>query len=309
MLELIAAFLLDLAIGDPVYPYHPARLMGHAFTSAENFLRARMVNEKIAGAILAFSLPASVFLLSMAVIAVLARIHPLLGFAAAVFGIYSSVSVRDLHQEGERVLRDLEKGDLPAARMNVGRIVGRDTESLDEKEVTRAAVEAISESTVDGIIAPLFFAALGGAPLALAYKAVNTLDSMIGHQNQRYQSFGFFAAKQDEFWNWVPARLSLLLTAAAVFLMRGRTREAWQAGWQHALSLRGNSAVPEASFAGALGVRLGGPSTYQGRLVEKPYLGNADKELEIFDLRKSLQLMIAVSWLALAMALILRMVL
>jgi adenosylcobinamide-phosphate synthase len=305
MFELIAAFLLDLKFGDPVYPYHPARLMGHAVENGEAFLRSRIADEKKAGAVLAFGLPAVVLILSMAVIAVLGRIHPFLGFAAAVFGIYSSLSVRDLNQEGRRVLQDLRFKDLPAARKNVARIVGRDTENLDAKEITRAAVEAVSESTVDGIITPLFFAALGGAPLALAYKAVNTLDSMIGHKNEKYLHFGYFAAKQDEAWNWLSARLSYFCIALASLIVNGRAKEALFAGWQDGMAAPyGNSAIPEASFAGALGVKLGGPSTYQGKLVEKPFLGFEKKELEAGDLEKSLDLMMVTSWISLAAALL-----
>lgn len=307
MIELSLAFLLDLWLGDPVYPYHPARIMGHAVARGEDFLRKTVRNEKIAGAILALSLPLIVFLLSFAAIKALYGIHPLLAFAASVFGIYSAISVRDLHQEGVRVLKELKRRNLEAAQKNVARIVGRDTDQLDEKEVTRAAVEAISESTVDGIIAPLLFAALGGAPLALAYKAVNTLDSMIGHQNERYQKFGFFAAKQDELWNWVPARLSYYLIAVASFFVNGRMQEALFTGWQDGMSApHGNSAIPEATFAGALGVRLGGPSTYQGRLVEKPFLGFPKKDFDREDLNKSLKLMMATSWVSFAAALLLK---
>lgn len=307
MIELSLAFLLDLWLGDPIYPYHPARLMGHAVARGENFLRSALRNEKAAGAVLALSLPVFVFLFSLAVIQGLSRIHPLLGFAARVFGIYSAISVRDLHQEGVRVLKELKRKNLEAAQRNVGRIVGRDTQNLDEKEVTRAAVEAISESTVDGIIAPLFFAALGGAPLALAYKAVNTLDSMIGHQNERYEIFGFFAAKQDELWNWLPARISYYLIALASFFVNGRMREALFTGWQDGMTAPyGNSAIPEATFAGALGVRLGGPSAYQGRLMEKPFLGFPQKDFDRGDLRKSLDLMRVTSWVSLIGALLLR---
>ena len=293
-------------MGDPIYAFHPVRIMGKAIGKGESFLRARIRDEKKAGMVLAFSVPACVFILSGILIAVLTFVHPFLGFAASVFGIYSSLSIRDLQQEAQKVLRDLENNHLEIARQDVARIVGRDTAHLNESEVIRAAIEAVSESTVDGIIAPLFYAALGGAPLALAYKAVNTLDSMIGHQNERYQHFGFFAAKQDEFWNWIPARLSWFFTAAAVFITRGRAREALQTGWSDGVAVpRGNSAIPEASFAGALGVRLGGTAAYQGRLVEKPFLGKAEKDLDVLDLKKSIQLMLAVSWVTLAAMIVL----
>lgn len=302
MLKIILAFVIDFFVGDPAYPLHPARLMGRAITWGEDYLRAKVEDERQAGAILAVAIPAAVFLITYVIIEGLKSIHPAFSFAAGVFGIYSAISVRDLYREGEAVLHQVQRGDLPAGRTQVARIVGRDTENLDEKEVLRAAVEAVSESTVDGIIAPLFFAALGGAPLALAYKAVNTLDSMIGHQNERYKDFGFVAAKMDEVWNWVPARLSFFLTCAAAYFKEKRHKEAWQAGLPHVLTIRGNSAVPEASFAGALGVQLGGPSSYQGRVVDKPFLGTPERELNTVTLHRCLDLMLLVSWFALGAA-------
>ena len=306
-LALVFAFVLDLGIGDPVYSYHPARVMGKVIEKLERVLRGKIQSEKFAGALLSLSLPALVFSLVWTFIFLLGKIHPALAWLVNLLGIYAAISICDLRKEAMQIYNDLGQGDLEKARTDLSRIVGRDTEALDAEGIARASIETVAESTVDGILAPLFYAALGGAPLALAYKAVNTLDSMIGHQNERYRDFGFFAAKQDEFWNWIPARLSLFLTAVAVFLMRGRVRQTWQTGWRDALrASRGNSAIPEASFAGALGVRLGGASFYQGRCVEKPFLGAAEKELCAADLHKSIQLMLAVSCVGLIAALLLR---
>ncbi len=306
MSGLVCAFVLDLVIGDPVYRFHPVRLMGTAIEKAEAFLRVKPGYEKIKGAVLALLLPVFVFTLVWSVIALLNRIHPLLGWAVNVFGIYASVSVHDLKKEAVRIYGDLGKGDLEKARLNLSRIVGRDTQSLDKKEILRASIETVAESTVDGVAAPLFFAALGGAPLALAYKAVNTLDSMIGHLNDCYRDFGFFAAKQDEAWNWIPARLAYLTISLASFWVNGRGSESFYTGKLH--GLEGGSGIgdiPEACFAGALGLQLGGPSVYQGRVVEKPLLGFPKKDFDREDLMTAIRLMTTASWITLLTAILL----
>ncbi len=307
MSELIAAFLIDLWIGDPVYPFHPARIMGRIVQASEPPLRRAFSNPLVGGAVLAFFLPLAVFVSVWILLIFLYRVHFLLGWAMNVFGIYSSLSVRDLYGHGMRVYKSLLKNDLEKAQSDVARIVGRDTNRLDQKGIIRAAVETIAESTVDGVVAPLFYAALGGAPLALAYKAVNTLDSMIGHRNERYELFGRIAAKQDEAWNWVPARLSYYVITLAAFFVNRRSKEAFFTGWQDGMSApHGNSAIPEAAFAGALGLRLGGVSHYDGRVIEKPFLGFPKKDFDEEDIIKALRLMITSAWISLVTALFLR---
>ena len=295
---LALAFLLDLFIGDPEYPLHPVRLMGQAIERAEAFLRRMVAHEKIAGAILALSFPLLVFFLVWWFILFLGKVHPWLAWAASLFGIYSAISVHDLRKEGLQICKDLKQGNLINARQNLARIVGRDTDSLDEREILRAGVETIAESTLDGIIAPLFYAALGGAPLALAYKGVNTLDSMVGHLNEKYRNFGFIAAKQDELWNWIPARLSYFAIMFATPFVKGRLKDACSVGWRQGVMGRsGNGALPEAAFAGALGLRLGGTNFYKGRAVDKPFLGFFQRNFDCEDLVKSLRLMIATAWI------------
>lgn len=307
MTSLVCAFLLDLCIGDPFYAWHPIRLMGRAVEKGENFFRKLISNERWAGGVLAAGLPVLTFLLAWILIALAGRIHPALALVLQVFGIYTALSIHDLRREALRIYEDLKSGDLSKARQDLGRIVGRDTETLEASGIVRGTVEAVAESTVDGIMAPLFYAAIGGAPLALAYKAVNTLDSMIGHLNARYRDFGFVAAKQDELWNWIPARLSWPVTAFASFCLRHKTRAALAAGWQDGVARgRGNSNIPEAAFAGALGLRLGGPSTYQGRKVEKPFLGTPQKDFEAGDILKSVKLMMAASWITLGVSLLIK---
>ncbi len=299
MIALLAAFLLDLSYGDPEYRAHPVRLMGLAIARGEDFLRKRFGNLRSGGALLAFALPGFVFTLSWGLIALAGRVHWSLGWLVNVFGIYSAVSVHDLRREALRIYADLGQGDLERARRDTGRIAGRDTDGLSREEVIRAAVESVGESTLDGIVAPIFYAALGGAPLALAYKAVNTLDSMIGHQNERYRDFGFFSAKLDEAVNWIPARVAYSMISAAAFFVNRRMPEALYVGWEHGVAAgNGNGAIAEAAFAGALGLRLGGINFYQGRKVEKPYLGFSGKDFDREDILRSVRLMSASAWVS-----------
>lgn len=310
MSSLIFAFVLDLFIGDPVYDLHPVRVMGRWIRRAEDFFfyisfRAQAgkygLSPKGAGAILALSLPLFVMILTFTILKGLEFIHPALRWIAGVFGIYTALSIQDLKKEASCIYHHLKASQLDAAKENLSRIVGRDTQVLEEDAVVRATVESVAESTLDGIIAPLFYAALGGAPLALAYKAVNTLDSMIGHKSERYRDFGFTAAKQDELWNWIPARIAYAVTGLASFLVTGKAKEAFRAGWRDALIRpHGNGAIPEAVFAGALGIQLGGPSTYQGEKVEKPFLGLLERNCQREDILKSIQLMFCSSWMMLA---------
>lgn len=304
MWALVAGFLLDLRFGDPVYSFHPVRLMGQGISQAEHLLRRAVKSEKLAGAILAFSIPAVVFCLSAGFLFLLGKIHFWLAWSASIFGIYSAISIRDMKTEALRVYRHLVKNDLEKTRRDLARIVGRDTAHLDEMESIRACVETVAESTVDGIVAPLFYAALGGVPLALAYKAVNTLDSMIGHTNERYRLFGYAAAKQDAFWNWLPARISYLTIAVGALFFNARFSEALFAGWQDGVSeASAVSAIPEATFAGALGLRLGGASSYAGEIVQKPYLGFAVKDLDRDDIIRSVRLMKHTAWVTLVLLL------
>ena len=304
MLALLFAFLADILIGDPVYPYHPVRLMGKAIEWTESFLRRTIQNEKLAGTLLALSFPLTVWVLVGGIIFVLMKIHFVLGWLANCLGIYSSISIHDLRQEGMRIYRDLKEGDLLKARSNVARIVGRDTTNLSEDEVIRATIESIAENSVDGIIAPMFFAALGGAPLALAYKAVNTLDSMIGYKNEQYLRFGAFAAEQDNIVNWIPARLGYFLIGLASFFVTPRGKEAFEVGLSYAMNQSySNSPIPEATFAGALGVRLGGQNLYQGKIVQTPYLGLSIKPFHRETVLECLRLMIATAWMTLFLCL------
>ncbi len=298
-MSLILAFLADLCFGDPQYWFHPVRIMGRIIEIAEIFLRRYVSRPKLAGALLAVVLPFLVFSSVWLVLYWAGKINFILAQLINVLGIYTALSVHDLKKEGKQIFQDLKNDHLGKARSDVARIVGRDTGHLDEEEIVRATVETIAESSVDGIIAPLFYAALGGAPLALAYKAVNTLDSMIGHMNERYHDFGFVAARQDYWINWIPARLAFIITVIASALIQSRPVSACQIVWKHGMLSRENSSIPESAFAGALSVRLGGCNRYQGRIVQKPFLGIPHRPLDRGVILESIRLMVIFSWVSL----------
>ena len=210
-------------------------------------------------------------------------------------------------QESTNVYRELTKPDLPAARIAVSRIVGRDTQALTAEGVTKAAVETVAENASDGVIAPLFYMLLGGAPLALTYKAINTMDSMVGYKNERYLHFGRAAAKLDDIANFLPSRIAALLWVAAAALTGNDARSAWRI-WRrdrrnHASP---NSAQTESACAGALNVQLAGPAYYFGQYYPKPTIGDAVRPIEPEDIRRADRMMYAESLLALALGLLIR---
>jgi len=299
------AFLVDLWLGDPEYRFHPVRLIGKGIERGELFLRRYVPQEKLAGMVLAVFFPLAIFGLVWILLFFAGKVHSILAMVVNILGIYTAISVHDLKKESKRIWRDLERKDLSQARGSLARIVGRDTRHLDEKEIVRATVETVAESTVDGIAAPLFYAALGGAPLALAYKAVNTLDSMIGHRNDRYRHFGYAAAKQDTLLNWIPARLAYGSIALASFFIGGKVQKAFSIGWKDGILSGENSFIPEATFAGTLRVQLGGWNSYEGRVVEKPFLGTSERPLDRRVILESIRLMTVAAWVTLWVCVIL----
>lgn len=304
MTGIFLAFIVDLFIGDPVYAFHPVRVMGKMIQWSESALRQWIKNNYVSGFLLGVMFPVGVFVFASCILYFSAKIHIGLAWVVNVLGIYAAISIHDLRKEAVRIYHDLQKNDLAYARKNLSRIVGRDTESLNDEEITRATVETVAESTVDGIVSPLFYAALGGAPLALAYKAVNTLDSMVGHRNERYKEFGYFPAKMDDIINWLPARLSYYFICIATFLTKLNLKSALISGAQEVKMVNSISNLPEATFAGALQIRLGGVNVYQGRTDRKPYLGNAERPLQSPLILDSIHLMVCSSWVTLIFCLI-----
>ncbi len=306
MLEILIAFGLDLFFGDPSYSWHPVRVIGRWVGRTERWLRFLIPWARLAGFFQAILLPGGVFVIVWFLCDVALQIDPLLNKVVSIYFIYSVIAVRDLEIEAKRVFAALANRKLKTAQKNLSHLVGRDTENLNEEEVIRGAVEAVAESFVDGILSPLFYAALGGAPLAMAYKVVNTLDSMVANKSPRYREFGFAAAKFDEVVNWIPARISWFLIGIGAVFTNGRSYEAWRVGVEEgARTSLPNSTVPEAAFAGALGVQLGGTNFYRGEKVETPKLGYPMRPLETSDIRCAYQLMKASAWAGLVFAVIL----
>lgn len=276
---LSAAYAADWLVGDPDWLPHPVRLMGWSIGMSERAVRrygSGKYFDLAAGGLIALAVPAASMLLCRAILREVQCRNRILGALAEIWLASTCLATRSLLDEAGCVLHALETGDVPLARVRLARIVGRDTAVLDEPEICRALVETLAESLSDGIIAPLFYLTLGGAPLAMAYKAVNTLDSMIGHRDEQYLYFGRVAARLDDVANWAPARLSALLVCFAAGCMRKssgfRAHETWlQDGNKHASP---NAGQVESAMAGALGVRLGGENHYAGERVLSPYLGN-----------------------------------
>lgn len=275
LLVLPAAFVLDRLIGDPPSLPHPIRWMGNAITSCEPFFRNLFKNEKIAGTLFALTLISGCWLLCFLLLMVMQWIHPVAGFVTEVVMVFYCFSSKSLAQAGLDIHKLLASGQVDQARNAVAMIVGRDVQSYQADDIARATVETVAENFVDGFLSPLLFAVIGGGPLALAYKMVNTLDSMVGYKNERYLYFGRAAARIDDVANFIPARLSIYVIglAAQFSVLKSGSRAlavARKEGRNHSSP---NAGHPEAAFAGAMGIRLNGPNYYGGRLVEKPFIG------------------------------------
>ena len=308
----LGGFVLDSIFGDPAWLPHPVVWMGKAISALEKRLRARLPKtpqgELLGGGILAFTLPVGTFLLTSLVCFAAAKIHPVLGLAVQMFWCGQALAAKGLAQESRNVYKELIKPDLPAARKAVSRIVGRDTQNLTAEGVTKAAVETVAENASDGVIAPLCYMLLGGAPLALTYKAINTMDSMLGYKNEKYLYFGRIPAKLDDAANYLPSRLAGLLWCAAAALTGNNAAGAWKI-WRrdrrnHASP---NSAQTESACAGALGVQLAGPAYYFGEYYDKPTIGDPLRPIEPKDILRANRMMYAESLLALGIGLALRM--
>nr|MBA2486643.1 cobalamin biosynthesis protein CobD [Nitrospira sp.] len=263
---------------------------------------------RIAGICLAVGLPVGVYSVATFLITQAASFSPLLGQAVGIGLAYTTLAGRDLFDHVQAVSRELERENLAGARETVAMIVGRDSATLTQPEIVRATVETIAESTSDGIIAPLVYLTLGGAPLALAYKAINTLDSMVGHRDIRYEYFGWASARLDDVMNWLPARLTGTFIALAAGLVIGqwsRVRASWDIlhrdGDKHASP---NSGRPEAAMAGALGVQLGGRNYYDGVAQDRPLIGDGQTTLSPDHIAQALRIMVATCVLGLFFALL-----
>ena len=291
------AYVLDLIFGDPQNVVHPVQVIGKIISAGEKVL-LRKKYKFLAGAVLNI-FTVSITYTSMYLISKSVKISVFF-MIIEIYLMYTIFSINSLAREGNRVYRILKEGDIEKARKDLSYLVSRDTETMDEKMIIRSTMETISENTVDGIVAPMFYMFLGGMPLAMAYKAINTLDSMVGYKNEKYMEFGKFSAKVDDVANFIPARITGILIVLASMIL----------GYDYKNSLKifirdrknhssPNSAHSEASVAGALGVQFGGKVSYFGKEIDKPTIGDKTKEFELEDIRKNIRIMYVTSFLSL----------
>ncbi|AJY69241.1 cobalamin biosynthesis protein [Geobacter sulfurreducens] len=291
-LLVLAALVLDWLLGDPRWLPHPVVAVGRLVTALERQLRRLVTNERAAGVILLVLTVGITGGTAWLLVLGAGLVHPVAGFAVEALLGWTCLAARSLHGESKLVADALAAGDLAEARFFLSRIVGRDTAELTEPEIWRGVVETVAENTSDGVIAPLFWFMIGGAPLALAYKAVNTLDSMVGYKNERYLHFGWASARFDDLVNLLPARITGLLMVLSAPLAGLSGPGAWRImrrdGRNHSSP---NAGIPEAAAAGALGVRLGGMNVYFGRPVAKPTIGDPLNPLDRTAWRGAVRLM------------------
>ncbi|WP_101474790.1 MULTISPECIES: adenosylcobinamide-phosphate synthase CbiB [Fusobacterium] len=293
------AYILDLILGDPHWFPHPVRFIGKLITMLEGLLY-RFKCKKFTGGVLAVLTIAITFIVSF----ILAKISVVL----EIFFLYTTLATKSLASEGFRVCKILVEGDMEKAKKELSYLVSRDTENMNVVQITRSVLETISENSVDGVIAPMFFAFLGSLfsidgvslalPFAMGYKAINTLDSMVGYKNEKYMNFGTVSARIDDIANFIPARLSGgLIIPIAAFILRYDYKSAWRIFFRDRLNHSSpNSGNSEAAFAGALGVQFGGKTSYFGKIHNKPTIGDKLKNFGIPDVKKGIRLLYVTSW-------------
>lgn len=296
-------FILDLLLGDPYWLPHPVRLIGVLIAKAESLLLKEKRDEKrdlCLGIWMVLIVLGSTVAVAALTLNLAYRIHPFIGIAVELIMTYQILATKCLKIESMKVFERLKAQDLPGARKAVSMIVGRDTAALDETGVAKAAIETVAENTSDGVIAPMIYTALGGPILGFLYKSINTMDSMVGYKNDKYLYFGRAAAKLDDVVNYVPSRISAYLMIMASFLS-GREYSGNRAfaiykrdNRKHASP---NSAQTEAACAGSLGIQLAGDASYFGKIVKKPYIGDAVRAVEYEDIRRANHLLYLTAWI------------
>lgn len=322
IIAFFSGFILDLILGDPYWLFHPIRLIGSLISGLEKkFLNYRSkeaaetdrdtAKELRRGAILVFLVVIITAITAAAILLGAYLIHPYLGAVIEAIMTYQILAAKCLKVESMKVYKSLETEDIEASRKAVSMIVGRDTNVLDDEGVTKAAVETVAENTSDGIIAPMIYTALGGPILGFVYKAINTMDSMLGYKNDKYLYFGRAAAKLDDFVNYIPARISacIMILAACIggrdYSGKNAYRIYRRDNRNHASP---NSAQTESACAGALGIQLAGDASYFGKIVKKPYIGDKTRKVEHEDIRRVNKLMYLTAGLCEAICLIIMLI-
>lgn len=300
LVALVMGYILDLIFGDPYWMPHPVRFIGNLISILEKVIRRFMPKTKrgeyIGGIILTVMVVSISMVIPLVIILMAKSINTYLALTVETFMCYQILATKSLKVESMKVYDELAKNDLPSARKAVSMIVGRDTKDLTFSGVAKAAVETVAENTSDGIIAPMIFIAIGGAPMGFFYKAINTLDSMVGYKNERYINFGRFAAKLDDVVNYLPARISAYQMILSSFFLRYDYKNAFKIykrdRYNHASP---NSAQTESVCAGALDVQLAGNAYYFGKLYEKPTIGDDIREINYDDIKKANRLLYCTS--------------
>ena len=302
VIKIWIAYILDLVFGDPQNIIHPVQIIGKIISLGEKILLKEKSGSRykfFAGIIL------NIFVVSITygLTCLIYKSSKISGVFTLIeiYLMYTVFSVNSLAREGNRVYNILKEGNIEKARKDLSYLVSRDTETMDEKMIIRSTMETISENTVDGIVAPMFYMFLGGLPLAMTYKAINTLDSMVGYKNERYMDFGKFSAKIDDIANFIPARITGFLIVAASMILRYNYKNSLKIFIRDRKNHSSpNSAHAEASVAGALGVQFGGRVSYFGKEADKPIIGDKIKDFELEDIKKNIKIMYITSFLSLA---------
>ncbi|MBE3578450.1 MAG: cobalamin biosynthesis protein CobD [Caldanaerobacter subterraneus] len=302
-MKVYLAYILDLILGDPEGYPHPVRLIGSLISKEERIIRKYAKGEKalkIAGFVMCLFTTAVAYFVTYLLIYLAGFINCYFQYFLEVVLIYTTLATKDLAKAAYRVFKPLEEKDLETARKKLSLIVSRDTEKLEEKDIIRGVLETVSENISDGIIAPMFYAFLGGAPLAMLYKAASTLDSMVGYKNEKYKDLGFASAKLDDILNFIPARITGVLIVVSSFLLGYDYKNSFRIFMRDRLKHESpNSAHGEAALAGALGVELGGINYYFGKPVIKPRLGDKKVDLSLKHIKDSVKIMYMTSFIGL----------
>lgn len=310
MLMLLGAINLDWLLGDPRWLPHPVIFIGRSISYWEKQLLDRASqhqqhyqlhkkHQRRNGIALMLIITLSSFIIVLGLVAIADAIHPWLGYAVNTWLISTTIAIKGLKDAAMLVYKPLRNGDIAEARKYTAYIVGRDTDELDEQELSRATIETVAENTVDAVVSPLFYALIGAAPIAMLYRATNTLDSMVGYRNERYQHFGWASARLDDVLNWIPARLTGLMLILVTLLYRyttasGALKAMITFAHKHPSP---NSGIPEAAVAGGLGIELGGTNRYGGMISERARLGWPNRNIKQEDIIHTVRLLYGISYL------------
>ena len=299
MVKIFIGYICDLIFGDPYWIPHPIRFIGNGISNTERGLRKFVKGpqqEKLGGILLTLIIVCSSYLLTVLLLWFAQKIHPTFRSIMETFLIFQILATKSLDVESRKVYTQLKNENILEARKYLSYIVGRDTTHLNEKEIVRGAVETVAENISDGIIGPLLYTVIGGAPLGMAYKAVNTLDSMVGYKNEKYLHFGWASAKLDDLANIIPARLTAFFIVISAGLLKYDGSNSLKILKRDRRNHKSpNSGYPEAAVAGALNIQIGGANSYFGQLVEKPMIGDKSKEIDKEDLLRTIKIMYGAS--------------